>query len=113
MSEKRYYSIGEVAEQLQVNASLLRFWEAEFKLAPRKNQRGDRRYEPAEVDRLRLIHQLVKQQGYTLQGAKDYLHQLPAAEKRRQEAIAGLTLVRQFLLTLREQLTDTKPDARG
>ena len=75
---KIYYSVGEVCELFGVNASLLRFWEEEFPvLKIAKNSRGHRIYTPADVDNLRLIYHLVKEQGMTLEGAKKRLRQNP------------------------------------
>ncbi|MEY3099631.1 MAG: hypothetical protein RIS63_524 [Bacteroidota bacterium] len=71
---KLYYSIGEVAEMLQVNASLLRFWEKEFNLVvSKKNKKGNRLFSVKEIEQIKRIYQLVKVQGYTLDGAKKAL----------------------------------------
>jgi len=72
--EKLYYSIGEVAEMFDVNSSLIRFWEKEFpQLQPRKNSRGNRVYSKKDIDLFKKIHHLVKEKGYTLEGAKNAL----------------------------------------
>ena len=72
--EKLYYRIGEVAEMFNVNASLIRYWESEFSvLRPRKSTKGNRMFTQRDLRYLRMIYQLVKVQGYTLQGAKDAL----------------------------------------
>ena len=74
--EKIYYSIGEVAELFEVNQSLIRFWEKEFDiLKPQKNKKGNRLFTKYDLDNLRLIYHLVKERGYTLQGAKEKLRQ--------------------------------------
>jgi DNA-binding transcriptional MerR regulator len=71
---KLYYSIGEVAELLHVNASLLRFWEKEFNLeVSKKNKRGNRLYTVKEIEKIQRIYQFVKVEGYTLEGAKKAL----------------------------------------
>ena len=71
---KLYYSIGEVAELLHVNASLLRFWEKEFNLAvSKKNKKGNRLYTVKEIEKIQRIYQFVKVEGYTLEGAKKAL----------------------------------------
>ncbi len=71
---KLYYSIGEVAKLLDVNASLLRFWEKEFKLeVSKKNNKGNRLFSVKEIETLNRIYQLVKEEGYTLEGAKKSL----------------------------------------
>lgn len=71
---KLYYSIGEVAKLLDVNASLIRFWEKEFKLeVSKKNNKGNRLFSVKEINTLNHIYQLVKEEGYTLEGAKKSL----------------------------------------
>lgn len=73
---KLYYSIGEVADMLQVNASLLRFWEKEFNLVvSKKNKKGNRLFSVKEIEQIRRIYHFVKVEGYTLDGAKKALKQ--------------------------------------
>lgn len=72
--EKLYYSIGEVADMFGVNPSLIRFWEKEFpQLHPKKNSRGNRVYSKKDIELFQNIHSLVKEKGYTLEGAKNAL----------------------------------------
>lgn len=72
--EKLYFSIGEVAEMFDVNTSLIRFWEKEFpQLHPKKNTRGNRVYSKKDIELFKKIHHLVKEKGYTLEGAKNAL----------------------------------------
>jgi DNA-binding transcriptional MerR regulator len=74
--EKLYYSIGEVAEMFEVNTSLIRFWEKEFnQLQPRKNSRGNRVYSKKDLELFKKIHHLVKEKGFTLEGAKNALRE--------------------------------------
>lgn len=71
---KLYYTIGEVSEMFNVNTSLVRFWEKEFDiLKPKKNKKGNRLFTPEDLDNFKVIHNLVKEQGLTLEGAKKYL----------------------------------------
>lgn len=71
---KLYYSIGEVAEMFQVNASLIRFWEKEFGLiTPKKNKKGNRLFTPKDIATFSKIYDLVKIKGFTLDGAKKAL----------------------------------------
>jgi len=71
---KMYYSIGEVAEFLDVNTSLLRFWEKEFQFEiSKKNKKGNRLFTVKELEKINKIYQLVKIEGYTLDGAKKAL----------------------------------------
>ena len=67
---KRYYSIGEVSKAFNVNTSLIRFWDKEFDiLKPKKNAKGNRMFTPEDVKNLQLIYHLVKERGFTLDGA--------------------------------------------
>ena len=69
--EKLYYSIGEVAEMLEVPVSTVRFWENEFDiLQPRKNKKGNRLFTQKDVKNLKIIHHLIKEEGMTLSGVK-------------------------------------------
>lgn len=68
---KLYYSIGEVAAIFDVNTSLIRFWEKEFTvIQPKKNKKGNRLFTVKDIEHFNKIYQLVKEQGYTLEGAK-------------------------------------------
>jgi DNA-binding transcriptional MerR regulator len=69
--DKLYYSIGEVANYFDVNSSLIRFWEKEFSIIkPAKNKKGNRLFTQKDIQNFQLIYQLVKVEGYTLDGAK-------------------------------------------
>lgn len=71
LPDKLYYSIGEVARAFNVNASLIRYWEGEFPiLKPKKNRKGNRYFTPEDIQNLKIIYHLVKEKGYTLDGAK-------------------------------------------
>jgi DNA-binding transcriptional MerR regulator len=68
---KLYYSIGEVAAMFDVNTSLIRFWEKEFNsIQPKKNRKGNRMFTPKDIDNLQVIYHLLKERGYTIEGAK-------------------------------------------
>ena len=74
LPEKRYYSIGEVAKAFSVNTSLIRFCEKEFEeIQPKKNAKGNRKFTPEDIQNLELIYHLVKERGFTLEGAKTHL----------------------------------------
>lgn len=71
LPDKLYYSIGEVSRAFDVNPSLIRFWEKEFEvIQPKKNKKGNRFFTPEDIKNLKLIYHLVKERGYTLEGAK-------------------------------------------
>lgn len=74
MTTKIYYKIGEVAEMFKVNASLIRYWEKEFKIIkPKKSQKGTRLFTKRDIDNFRIIYELVKVKGMTIQGANDFI----------------------------------------
>ena len=131
--QKQYFSISEVATMLGVNASLLRFWEKEFKqIQPKTNARGKRAYKAKDIEVIRSVYVLVKEQGFTLEGAKKALssrkgevaeagkaakkaaHEIQVAEtavaekrlseKSRKETFERLTHIRAELLTYRAEL---------
>ena len=103
--EKLYYSIGEVAEQFNVAPSLIRFWESEFDLIkPKKNRKGNRQLTKEDIDSVRTIYHLVKEKGFTLQGAKEMLRNDNNSVKDKIELIDSLRSVRSFLVELRDKL---------
>lgn len=103
--EKLYYSIGEVAEIFNVAPSLIRFWETEFDLIkPKKNRKGNRQFTKEDIDSVRTIYHLVKEKGFTLQGAKEMLRNDTQAVKDKMEMIDALRNIRNFLTELREKL---------
>jgi DNA-binding transcriptional MerR regulator len=95
--EKIYFSIGEVAEMFQVNTSLLRFWEKEFpQLHPRKNTRGNRMYSKKDIELFSQIHELVREKGFTLEGAKNAL--------KKKETTSDKDVIIQRLQNIRKEL---------
>lgn len=71
LPDKLYYSIGEVSKAFDVNTSLIRYWEQEFPiLRPKKNKKGNRYFTPEDIKNLKIIYHLVKEKGYTLDGAR-------------------------------------------
>lgn len=100
---KRYFTIGEVAEMFDVSKSLIRFWENEFDhLKPHKNSKGDRRFTKQNIEQIRLIFHLVKQRGFTLDGAKKEIIQQRSRNKQRKEIIERLESIKNFLSDLKE-----------
>ncbi len=103
--EKIYFTIGEVAEHFGVATSLIRFWESEFSiLHPKKNKKGNRQYTKSDVESLKLIYHLVKDRGFTLNGAKEMLKKNPEELQNKMDAIESLKNVKQFLLELKGQI---------
>ena len=102
LPEKRYYGIGEVAEAFDVNTSLLRFWEKEFDvLQPKKNAKGNRKFTPNDIKNLELIYHLVKERGFTLEGAKIHL------KENKQKTLDNFEIIRK-LETVKAELQKIK-----
>ena len=102
---KLYHTIGEVSKMFNVNASLIRFWEKEFEvLQPKKNKKGNRLFTSEDVDNLRIIFHLVKERGFTLQGAKAKLKDNKTDVAGTTEVYDSLTRIKAFLIELKEQL---------
>ena len=103
--EKQYYTIGEVAAMFDVAASLIRFWETEFEqLRPKKNKKGNRQYTKQDIETLRTVYHLVKERGYTIQGAKDVMKNKSVQTKDKIDMIDSLEKVRSFLVGIKNQL---------
>lgn len=104
-TEKVYYTIGEVAEKFKVNASLIRFWEKEFEIIkPQKNKKGNRLFSQADVDNFYLIFHLVKERGYTLNGAKEKLKLNLKEATANAEVAKTLKKLKDFLLEVKSHL---------
>ena len=101
---KQYYTIGEVAKMFNANPSLIRTWENEFDIIePRKNRKGDRYFRPVDIKNLLLIHQLIRKQKYTLEGAKDYMKKNKKAAERF-AMIQSLQKIKAFLTEVKGSL---------
>jgi DNA-binding transcriptional MerR regulator len=106
MTEKLYYSIGEVSEMFGVNPSLIRFWEKEFNIIhPQKNKKGNRVFTAKDIDTIRLIYNLVKEKGYTIQGARDHLANHKSEAEKKIEVVKSLQEIKGFLMELGKELS--------
>ena len=102
---KMYYTMGEVTEMFEVNASQIRFYEKEFDvLQPKKNKKGNRLFTPADIENLKIIFHLVDDKGFTLKGAKEHLKNNSSEVKENQKVIASLEKLKDFLLKLNEEI---------
>jgi DNA-binding transcriptional MerR regulator len=105
LREKRYYGIGEVARAFEVNTSLIRFWEKEFDvLQPKKNAKGNRKFTPQDIKNLQLIYHLVKERGFTLDGAKTHLKEEKQKTLSNFDIIQKLESVKAELIKIKNQL---------
>ncbi|MFS8082306.1 MAG: MerR family transcriptional regulator [Ginsengibacter sp.] len=102
--EKQYYSIGDVALMFNENISLIRYWEKEFTvLKPKKNKKGDRLFRPADIKNLKMIHYLIRERKYTIEGVRELLKSNKGSLDQH-ELIESLNKVKSFLLELKNNL---------
>ena len=102
---KLYYSIGEVADMFDVSTSLIIYWENEFDaLRPHKNSKGDRRFTKDNIEQLNEIYHLVKERGFTLDGAKTELDRLEERKKSKNSLIKQLNEIKKGLKNIRKGL---------
>ena len=102
---KLYYSISEVAEEIGVSETLLRFWEKEFpELKPKRAGRGIRQYTKEDIAQLKLIYHLVKERGMTLTGARKRLKDNREGAERNFELVDRLQAIRKQLVGMRDAL---------
>jgi DNA-binding transcriptional MerR regulator len=105
LPEKLYYNIGEVADAFEVNTSLIRFWEKEFDIIkPKKNAKGNRKFTPQDVEHFELIYHLVKERGFTLDGAKLHLKESKSETLSKFELIRKLKHIKSELQALKSNL---------
>ncbi len=105
---KLYYSIGEVSDMMGLSTSLLRYWEGEFtELKPKKNRKGDRQFTKKDIEVIVSIHKLVKERGFTIEGAKKELKEVQARLKKLAPIIKKMKNIRKELLLIKGQI-DTK-----
>ena len=102
--DKQYYSIGEVAALFKVRTSHIRFWTNEFALKVRTTRKGDRLFTPAQIRELRTIYHLVKEQGFTINGAKTKLKARNRVSVESVDLKMALLQLRNKLLTMRNSL---------
>lgn len=103
--EKLYYTIGEVADMFNVNTSLIRFWEKNFDvIKPHKNKKGNRLFTKEDIENLKLIHHLVKEQGLTLAGAQKKLQENKDGVVDNFQIIDSLQKIKAMLLEIKEEL---------
>ncbi|MCK5825076.1 MAG: MerR family transcriptional regulator [Ichthyobacteriaceae bacterium] len=105
LPEKERYTIGEVSKAFGLNASTLRFWQTEFSiLNPKKDKYGHRIYMPKDIESLKLIYSLVKEQGFKLDAAKDYLNRNLHKANYKLEIVERLEKIKKELLKMKDTL---------
>ncbi|WP_420386982.1 MerR family transcriptional regulator [Roseivirga sp.] len=102
---KKYFTIGEVAKELGVATSLIRFWETQFDfIRPKKNAKGNRKYTQDDLKKLKLVYHLVKEKGYTLQGAQEHIKQSKDSLDDKADMVESLKRIREFLMEMKNNL---------
>lgn len=97
--------MGEIADAFSVNQSLIRFWDKEFDiLKPKKNAKGNRLFTPEDVVNFKLIYHLVKERGFTLEGAKIHLKEGQKKTLDKFEIVSKLESVKAQLLLIKNEL---------
>ena len=112
MAEKLLYTMGEVAEMFDVNASLIRYWGTQFpSLKPQRNKKGNRLFTPEDIETLKRIYHYVKERGMTLEGAKRALRGDRSATPEVNtdvELLERLQGLRAMLVAVRDSLGETE-----
>lgn len=105
-NDKLFYRVGEISKMLDVSASLLRFWEKDFECLQniQKNRKGDRLYTIKNIEDIKIIYHLVKEKGYTLQGANEYMKKNSEEINRNIAIYASLKKIKSFLEDLKDKL---------
>lgn len=96
--DKKFYKISEVAQILGIRESTLRFWETKFTvIKPRRNAGGTRFYTPSDIEKIRMIHYLVKEKKLKIEAAQEQIKNNSTGVSRKFEAIKRLKDIRQKL----------------
>ncbi len=105
-TEKKYYSISEVADILGVNQSKIRYWESRFKqfIKPRRSRRGDRMFSQKDIENLKVIKHLVEDLGLKLNGAEQYLKHHKDELEAKMVVINKLKNIKSLLEDLRDSI---------
>lgn len=107
---KKYYSIKEVSEMLEIPESTLRYWEKEFKeISPKKNAKGVRHYTTDDIEQIKKVNFLVKEKSLTIKGAKTRMKDKPQETTDTHDVVERLKKVREELLSILEELDSTPP----
>ena len=110
MAEKLYYSMGEVTEMFDVEASLIRYWCSQFScLRPKRNSKGNRMFTPQDIDRLKRIHHLLKEKKMTIEGAQKAMKKRVIEAEQNDSDVAlleQLQSLRASLVEMRDSIAE-------
>lgn len=107
--DKKYYKISEVAAILNIPQSTLRFWESRFTvIKPRRNEHGTRFYTNSDIEKISMIHYLVKERGLKLEAAQEQIRTNPKGVERRHATVERLKEMRTHVTNLLDALKSIK-----
>ena len=103
---KKYFTIGEVANNLNLSTSQIRFWETEFdELNPKKNSKGSRKFTEKDINVLKTIQSLLKNKKFTIDGAKKIIKkEININYSGNDDIIEKLNTVKKKLLYLKKKI---------
>ena len=104
--KKKYFTIGEVANNLNLSTSQIRFWETEFdELNPKKNSKGSRKFTEKDINVLKTIQSLLKNKKFTIDGAKKIIKkEININYNGNDDIIKKLNTVKEKLLYLKKNI---------
>lgn len=104
-SRKLYYSIKEVAQEINVSESLLRYWETEFPhLRPKTTGNRVRQYTEKDIEQIKVIYNLVKVRGFKIAAARKMLQENRSGAEKSQKVLESLISVRDQLKELKAKI---------
>lgn len=117
-TKKIYYTMGELVEMFDVNASLIRHWEGQFDIIkPTRNKKGNRLFTAQDVENFKLIYHLVKERGMTLDGAKRAMRKGSVVQgsslERDVQIMERLQNLRSLLVEIRDLLKEGEEEMAG
>jgi len=103
---KLFYSIGEVANVFGEETSTIRFWTKHFGslVNPKRNNKGDRLFSQQDVETIKLIHFLVREQGMKLDGAYKRIIENREGSMKNMQAIKTLEQIKKQLLEIKDSI---------
>ena len=102
---KLYFTISEVSSMVDEEAHVLRYWETEFKqLKPKKNKAGKRIYTRADIDTVFNIRHLLRDDKFTLEGARQAIANKNSRPKNSKGELGDLQQVRDFLTHMLDRI---------
>jgi DNA-binding transcriptional MerR regulator len=84
----RSFRIGQLADYLSLEQSVIRFWEKEFGITASRSPGGQRFYKDNDIKKFELIKSLLYTQGFTIAGARKHLQELKNSKSSKKESFS-------------------------